>query len=288
MAETLAAANAAQIDHWNVTAGPTWAELHRQLDHQIEVLGAEAIRALAPQVGERVLDIGCGCGQTTLALAQLVGPTGAVVGVDISQPMLEVARARPIPAHSAEPEFSRLDAQVANFGGPPFDAAFSRFGVMFFDDPTAAFNNIRSALKPTGRLAFVCWRPMRDNPWMQVPFAAALPHLPPLPPIDPTAPGPFAFADPHRLRAILSGAGYQDIAIDAFDAAIGGADLDQTFELTLRVGPLGAALREHPERGGDIAAAVRESLAAYLTPTGVMMPAAVWIVSAGVNRTDRS
>ena len=274
------AANAAQIDYWNATAGQTWARYQAQLDRQIEPLGLEALRALAVRPGERVLDVGCGCGQTTLELAQRVGAAGTVTGVDISAPMLAIAEARPIPESAATPRFLECDAQTADLGKGHYDAVFSRFGVMFFSDPVAAFANLRSALTADGRLTFVCWRPFAENLWMRAPMEAAQPFLPPSPPMDPTAPGPFAFANPDRVRSILSEAGFSDLTLHAFNTSIGGSSLEQTVDLAFRVGPLGAVLREQPELAPSVADAVKAALSGYDTPGGVLMPAAVWIVSA--------
>jgi SAM-dependent methyltransferase len=274
------AGNAAQIDFWNAAAGATWAAFQTQLDRQLEPLGAEAMRVLAPASGEHILDIGCGCGQTSFALAERVGSTGAVLGVDISQPMLAVARARSPAAGGVVPRFEEADAATADLGEAAFDGVFSRFGVMFFSDPSAAFAHIRHAVKPQGRLAFVCWRPLAENPWMHAPLDAARPALPPLPPSDPTAPGPFAFSDPERVRSILTEAGFGSVRIEAFDARIGSGNLEETVALAARVGPLAAALREHPDRAEAVMNLVRPALAAYVTPEGVLMPAAVWIVSA--------
>ena len=272
--------NAAQIDYWNATAGQTWARFQEQLDRQIEPLGLEAMRALDPAPGERILDVGCGCGQTSLELATRVTATGAVFGADISLPMLEVARARPVPNGAATPDFRQVDAQSGKLGEGAFDAVFSRFGVMFFSDPVAAFSNLRKALKPDGRMAFVCWRPFQENLWMRAPMEAAQPFLPPSPLMDPTAPGPFAFADADRVRKVLADAGFSDVTLHAFNASIGGSSLDQTVDLAFRVGPLGAILREQPELAPTVAGAVRSALAPYETPSGVLMPAAVWIVQA--------
>jgi SAM-dependent methyltransferase len=276
-----AAANADQITYWNASAGETWAALQDQLDHQIEPLGARAMDALAPAPGERVIDIGCGCGQTTLALAGRVGAGGAVLGVDISQPMLAVARRRVAAQGLDQVSLVEADAQTHAFPPGAFDAVFSRFGVMFFADPTIAFANIRKALRPGGRLGFVCWRPFADNPWMMVPMAAAQQHLPPLPPPpDPFAPGPFAFADADRLRGILTAAGFSDIEIAPLDARIGAPDLDQAVEVALKVGPLGALLRDQPDKAGVVVEAIREALAPHLGPEGVRLPSATWIVTA--------
>jgi SAM-dependent methyltransferase len=275
-----ASPNVAQVDYWNAAAGTTWARFHDLLDRQIAPLGAEALRVLAAAAGEQVLDVGCGCGQTTLDLAARVGPTGGVVGVDVSAPMLDIARARPVPRGAGAVEFRAADVQVAALGHGRFDAAFSRFGVMFFDDPVAAFSNIRAALRSGGRLAFVCWQPLAVNPWMNEPLAAARPFLPPLAPPEPDAPGPFAFADPERVRSILGSAGFVDLELRAYEASIGGGDIDQMVELTLRIGPLGAALRDNPSFVEVLAAPVRAVLARHVTGGRVLLAASVWIATA--------
>ena len=269
-------ANAAQIDYWNATAGATWVELNEALDRQLAPLGEAAIAALGPRPGERILDIGCGAGATTAALAAMVGSSGAVTGVDVSKPLLEAAVRR-----GSAARFVEADAQTADLGAGAFDALFSRFGVMFFEDPAAAFTNLRRALKPGGRLAFVCWRGLADNAWMREPIMAAIPLLPPLPQADPLAPGPFAFADPERVRGILGEAGFTAVAIDAFDTLLAtGGDLDAAVTMALKVGPLGRALADNPGNTGKVVEAVRAALAHFLTPEGVRMPAAVWIVTA--------
>jgi ubiquinone/menaquinone biosynthesis C-methylase UbiE len=171
MPETLeTSSNAAQIEYWNATAGEIWAQFQEPLDRQVEPLGLAAMAVLAPREGEHILDIGCGCGQTTLILAARVRPTGSVIGVDISKPMLDVALRRARPAPDLQVAFRTLDVQTSDLGHGRLDAAFSRFGVMFFGDPVAAFANIRGSLKPDGRLAYVCWRPLNENPWMQAPL----------------------------------------------------------------------------------------------------------------------
>jgi SAM-dependent methyltransferase len=270
--------NADQVAYWNAAAGETWVAMQDRLDGVIEPLGARAMAALAPAAGERVIDVGCGCGQTSLALAAGVGAGGAVLGADISRPMLAVARRRA--TDLAQVRFVEADAQNHAFSPGAFDAVFSRFGVMFFADPTAAFGNLRQALRPGGRIAFVCWRAFAENAWMRVPMDAALRRLPEPPPPDPLAPGPFAFADAERLRGILAGAGFTDIGIAPCDDAIGAPDLDGALEITLKVGPLGAMLRDHPERAGLVVDAVRRSLEPYAAPGGVRLPSATWIVTA--------
>lgn len=269
-------ANARQVAYWNESAGPTWAELQVPLDRQLAPLGRRAMSELDLGPGRRVLDVGCGAGETTLSLAQ----TGAAaVGVDISRPLLEIARSRS--EGRADVTFLEGDAQTHPFPPGRFDAVFSRFGVMFFADPAAAFANIRRALKAGGRLAFVCWRTPAENPIMSLPMQAALVHVdaPPAAP-EPGAPGPFAFADPDRVRAILAAAGFENVTITAHDEAIGPGDLETTLSLALRVGPLGALLRENPEKRDAVIAAVRAALAPHDGPEGVKLGSATWIVTA--------
>jgi SAM-dependent methyltransferase len=272
------AGNAAQVEYWNASAGPVWVELQERLDRQLESLGLAAQGALAPGAGERLLDVGCGCGQTTLRLARAVGPTGSVTGVDISRPMLAVARERA--AGAAGVSFLEADAQGADLGLDVYDGVFSRFGVMFFADPAAAFANIARAARPDARLAFVCWRPLAENLWMRGPVEAASPILPPGPPPDPLAPGPFAFANPDRVRTILTDGGWRATQIDRHDQPIGVGGVEETLGVSLKVGPLGAALRENPELAPRVIEAVRGFLSRHDGPKGVRLPAAVWIVTA--------
>lgn len=273
-------ANADQIAYWNARTGETWARLQDLLDRQLEPLGAAAMRRLQPQVGWRVLDVGCGCGQTSLALAEAVGPDGSVLGVDISEPMLAVGRRRVVERRVTNLVFEQADAQIETFA-PEYDAVFSRFGVMFFADPQAAFANLNSALRPGGQLAFVCWRDVSLNLFMTRPMAAAAHLLPPSgPPADPYAPGPFAFADIERLHGILSRAGFADIIAEPHDEAIGGGTLEEATRMALSIGPLGMAMREHAHLADAIRDAVREALEPYLVNGRVFLPSASWMVAA--------
>ena len=278
-------ANAEQIRYWNEVAGPSWVEQEDMLDAQISELGLAAMERAGVEADWRVLDVGCGCGQTSLQLAERVGPGGAVLGVDISQPMLERARARAAGVGIENLRFERSDAQTASFAGP-FDLAFSRFGVMFFDDPTAAFANLRRALGPVGRLAFVCWQGLHRNPWMRVPLMAVAPYVEMPAPPEPGAPGPFAFADAERVAGILAGAGFRDVAFESLERTLrvgGAAGLDGAVEFLLRMGPVAAALREAGEPTlRQAAGAVREALAPHAGAEGVSMECAAWIVTARV------
>jgi SAM-dependent methyltransferase len=275
----MSAANAAQVAYWNDAAGRTWADLQDRIDRQIRPLGLAAMERLALASGEHVLDVGCGCGDTSLELARRVGAEGGVLGLDISAPMLEVARGRAEAAGARNLAFHEADAQTAALPASR-DAVFSRFGVMFFADPTAAFANLRSALRPGGRLGFVCWRPLAENLWMRLPAETAAGLVPPAPPPEPGAPGPFAFADPDRVRRILAEAGFTGIDLTPHDEAIGGLDLEGTVAMSFRVGPLGAILRERPDLAPLLRERVREAVSPWLRGDAVYMPSATWLVSA--------
>lgn len=277
--------NAQQIEYWNDQSGPKWVALQPVLDEQIAPLGHRAMDRAALRAGERVLDIGCGCGQTSLELGRRVGPTGAVTGVDISSVMLERARAFAREQGVGNVSFEDADAQTHAFDAGAYDLVFSRFGIMFFADSIAAFTNLARALRPGGRIAFVCWRSFPENPWMTVPVSAALQHLPPPSIPDPDAPGPFRFADPDKVRGILTGAGFVAPQLEPLDETLTmggtGSDLDRAVGFILQIGPLAAALREAgPDAGAKVAGTVRDALAPYHTPQGVRMDSASWIVTA--------
>ncbi|MGK2915766.1 MAG: class I SAM-dependent methyltransferase [Porticoccaceae bacterium] len=278
--------NEEQIAFWNAEAGSKWVEYQAQLDQQIGALGDAMLSAAGLGASHRVLDIGCGCGATSLQAAALVGASGTVTGVDVSAPMLERARTRARQDGLHQVHFMEADVQADSLGTAPYDRVISRFGVMFFTDPVTAFRNIRAAMAPKGRLAFVCWRGTDENPWMGEPVKAAARHvsLPPAPPAD--APGPMAFADPERVRRILNEAGLDAIAIVKHDAPSvigGGGDLDTCVDFLFNVGPLSRALMSadfNEQSKAAIRASVRDVLRPYLTPIGVVMPCAVWIVTA--------
>lgn len=278
-AESGASTNAAQSEYWNQTVGPTWVRLQALLDRQLAPLGDAAIAALAPTAGERVLDVGCGCGASTLELAEAVGPTGRVLGVDLSRPMLEVAESRRS-ASTGAAEFRVLDAETGDPGYGEFDAVYSRFGMMFFANPVAAFTNLRRALRTDGRLSFVCWRPLADNDWARLPLEAVRPLLPPMPPSDPLAPGPFALADGDRVLKLLAAAGFGDAECRPFDTPLGVGDLGASVNLALHVGPVGAALRAHPEVRAAAERVLERFFAGHCGPSGVELGSGVWIVTA--------
>ena len=279
----MSADNAEQIADWNGAMGQQWASLQRDLDAMVRPFGDAALKAAAPRPGERVIDIGCGCGDTSMTLAGLVGAAGAVLGVDVSQPMLEVARARAAQLALAQLAFSDTDASEAELPAG-YDLLYSRFGVMFFSQPTPAFMHLRRSLRAGGRCVFVCWRTPRDNTWAMTPLVAARKAMNFMPaPVDPFAPGPFAFADEARLRAILSDAGFAGIGLQRFDAAVTlGATARAAAESALRIGPTARFARE---MGADhlpiILAAIERTLALLAAPDGqVRLNGSTWVVSA--------
>ena len=279
-----ASANADQAAYWNGPGGQAWASQHESVDPLIRPIGLAAADRLSDLAGKRVLDVGCGCGETTLALAERVGPAGSVLGADISATLLGVAEAAARAAGARQVRFQNVDAQTGAFDGAPFDAAFSRFGVMFFADPPAAFANIRRAMKPDATLAFACWRAMEKNPFIALPMMAAAPLLPANPPPPPNAPGPFAFADGDRLAGILAAGGFSGVDIDPLDLLLGAEPLEERVASALRIGPLAGALRAADADEalmGRVAEAVRRALEPHLGEDGlVKLPAAAWIVTA--------
>jgi len=274
------ASNAQQIEYWNGPTGEKWARLQERIDRNLASITAALLPFAAPRASERALDIGCGCGTTTLMLREAVGPDGAAAGIDISRPMLDMARAR-AQAANADVAFVEADASAYDFQ-PVNDLVFSRFGVMFFADPIAAFANIRKALAPKGRFTFVCWRPLPENVWAAAPFAAARDLLPPQEPMDPHAPGPFALADGERTTSIFARAGFREVALERLDTTMSmGADVEEAAVTALEIGPLARAAAELDEPAREkIRARVKTALAPYATPAGITPPAACWLVRA--------
>jgi SAM-dependent methyltransferase len=276
--------NSAQIAYWNTEAGPRWVAMQERMDAMLAPLMNAALDRARPAVGENVLDIGCGCGATLLELANRVGPNGSVVGVDISAPMLDRARQRVRDNSLQNVRLTLSDAATHAFTPGAFDLAFSRFGIMFFANPAGAFANIRSALATAGRLAFVCWAPPRDNPWLTVPLTAARPHLPPQPEIDPTAPGPFAFADSDRVRGILTDAGYSGIDIARHDASMricGPGETEWAAHFAVESGPVARAVAGvDPATRAAIEQAILVEFRRIEGPGGIELPGSVWLVSA--------
>jgi SAM-dependent methyltransferase len=274
--------NADQIAAWNETAGPTWVKMNAGLDRQLAPIGDAVLERARLEPGQAVLDVGCGAGATSRQAARAVGAQGRVLGVDVSAPLLELAREQA--AGLSNLRFMEADAQIAAFEPGGFGRVISRFGVMFFDDPTAAFANIRSGCGADALMCFACWRGPGDNPWLTLPMQAASHLVDPLPPAEPGAPGPTAFADPDRVRSILDGSGWREVEVEPLDILIGGGDLEATTALMSRVGPVGHAIR-NAGGGRELVAAVedvvREVVRGFLREDGLAwMPSASWMVTA--------
>lgn len=274
--------NADQIAYWNGPGGQRWARQQQVQDVLLAPIADILIDRANPKAGERVVDVGCGSGATTMAFARKVGPSGHVLGVDVSGPMLERARAG-APADGSV-EFVQADATVYPFQPANADLVASRFGVMFFADPAKSFSNIHGVLRPSGRLALICWREPRENPWMMAPLQAVYRHVPKLPPQQPDDPGPFAFASDERVTRILTAAGFGEVALEprelSLDIAMG-RGLDAAVQSAFEIGPASRALEGHPQETRDAARqSVREVLASYQRGDRVALPGAIWLVTA--------
>jgi len=274
--------NADQIAYWNGPGGQRWASRQQAQDILLAPVADVLIDRAKPRAGERVIDIGCGSGATTIAFAHEVGPSGHVLGVDVSGPMLE--RARQSAPKGAAIDFVLADATIYPFEPASFDLLASRFGVMFFADPAKSFANIRKALRPSGRLTFACWREPRENPWMMAPLQAVYKHVPKLPQQGPEDPGPFAFASETRVHRILGEAGFGGIAMEAcplsLDIAIG-RGLEAAVQGALEIGPASRALEGQPtEQRAAATNSIRETLAPFVRGDTVPLAASIWIVTA--------
>jgi SAM-dependent methyltransferase len=274
--------NADQIAYWNGPGGQRWADRQQSQDIVLRPVADTLIGRAQAKAGERIVDVGCGSGAVSIALAQEVGPAGHVLGIDISGPML--ARARLVAPAGSPVEFVLADATVYPFAPASFDLLISRFGVMFFAEPARSFANLRRGLKPSGRLAFACWREPRENPFFMAPLQAVYKHAPKLPQQGPEEPGPFAFASEARVQRILGEAGFTGIAMEPYNLSLDvavGRGLDAAVQGALEIGPAARALAEQPPE--VVAAAtnsIREALTPFLSGQSVPLPAAIWIVTA--------
>jgi len=274
--------NAAQAEYWNANAGQKWTAHQEHQDQVLRPVSDRLIAAAKPKPGERVIDIGCGCGATTIDFAERVGAKGAVLGLDISAPMLGRARER---APQGLPiTLALADATVHDFGPHGADLVVSRFGVMFFADPAKSFANLRKGLKPGGRLVFACWREAKQNPFFILPLREAGKHAPPLPETNPEDPGPFAFANEARVRRILGDAGFVDIDLEPHDLELDiaiGRGLETAVQAAMTIGPTSRMLDGQSDAVRDAATAdIRKALAAHARGDTVPLGAAIWIVTA--------
>jgi SAM-dependent methyltransferase len=270
-------------DYWNAEAGHSWAEMQSRMDLVLTPVTAALLDLARPAPGERVLDIGSGTGETSLILAEAVGAQGDVLGVDISRPMLRIAVQRAEALGSAA-AFLEADAALLP-GEADRDLLISRFGVMFFDDPVAAFANLRDHARPGARLCFACWQAPGDNGWATLSMAAVADLMPPGPASDPHAPGPFAFADAVRLTGILEQAGWQVVQLSPFDfhMQIGRGDdpVADAVDFSLKIGPASRAAREGgPALAAKASDALSRIYANHVIDGIVALPAAIWLVTA--------
>ncbi len=276
--------NVDQIAFWDGETGQRWVRHQGMLDAILHPFGVRVMERAGLSPGERVLDVGCGCGQTTVEIAQRLEPQGAVTGVDVSSAMLAQALTRAEGMTGADIAFERADAETHAFADGAFDLVFSRFGTMFFANPDAAFSNLRAALAPGGRVGFVCWQKSEDNPWFMVQIGVAERCGLAIELAGPNDPGPFQLAESGRLQALLEGAGFADIVCEGHDQPFiipVAADLDQAVRFAMEMGPITRVLD-----GADDAMRSRigNELTAAFSPhagsDGVRMDAASWIVTA--------
>ena len=277
--------NDSQVEFWNGPMGEKWVRLQTGLDEVFEPALSELIRRSSPSPGERVMDIGCGGGASTVAAAKLVLPAGRVTGIDISRPLLNRAEERCKSAGSANIEFLEVDAQVHPFESGAYDLAISRFGVMFFDDPVAAFRNIVRAMKPGGRICFFAWAAIDDgNPWFSIPRDIAVARLGPPAAAAPHAPGPFAFSEIERVERILRDAGFANVKGERTQLNLSfGGGIDDAAHLMLSLGPAGRLLIQYeagPDVAEDIQCEIRARIRSFAVHETLRVPATLNVFAA--------
>jgi len=272
--------NADQLAFWNGVGGRTWVARQAHTDLVLAPVSDALLALAAPRAGEKVLDVGCGCGASTIDFARAVGPDVRVAALDISGPMLAEGERRAAAVGVGNIDWRREDAATAALEG--FDLLASNFGLMFFGDPVAAFAHMRRAARPGARMAFVCWRPLAENPWIETPMRAVAPHLPPRPPADPEGPGMFAFADPARVARILAASGWAPPAMEKLDLGLdiaAGRGLEEAVLQSTEIGAVNSWLRGQPQATVKAAvASIRQALAPHASGGSVRLPGAVWLV----------
>jgi ubiquinone/menaquinone biosynthesis C-methylase UbiE len=273
------------VEVWNEIIAPKYIRFRHILVDGLALHGKVAIAKRGPAPGERVLDVGCGLGDSTIDLGRMVGPEGRAVGIDCCDPFLEFGRKDAAQAGITNVSFENADAASKRFE-PAFDFCFSRFGTMFFASPVAAMRNVRSALKPGGRLLMVVWRTIDDNEWMALPKRVALQHLPAPDDQAPNCgPGPFSMASRDVVTDILTAAGFVDIELERYDAKVMvGTTIDDAIDFQLAMGPAGEIVREAGPLGESkrpiVVQELRRLIAPFMTPGGVVMGSSSWSVSA--------
>lgn len=274
--------NEQQRTRWNGIDGEFWTREQDRLDAMLAPVTGPLLAFAAPVAGTTVMEVGCGCGSLAIELARSVGPSGRLIAVDLSEPMLAVTRKRLgafantncLLGDAAELPLQEVNAELIT----------SRFGVMFFGDPVAAFANLATGLAPDGRLRFACWRPIEQNPWLRIPLQAVYEHVPRLPPPGPEEPGPFAFGDTDRVTRILTMAGFTTPTFTPLDISIelapGGTPDDAALQ-AIGTGQARRALEGQPDQVRNAAVeTIRRAFASYNSDTGVKLPGGVWLVGA--------
>ena len=273
--------NADMLAFWNGKGGDIWVARQEHTDITLAPVTDALLVFAAPRAGERVVDIGCGCGAPTLEFARAAGPSGRVAGLDISGPMLAEGKGARAPP-----------ASPMSIGGRPirprpaldeYDLLISAFGVMFFGDRMAAFTNMRRAAAPDARMALVCWRTLAENPWMEMPMTAAAQHLPPRPKPVPNAPGMFAFADRDHVTEVVTAAGWTPPRFEKLDMDLdiaAGRGLEEAVIKSTQIGAVNSWLRNQPAEVVSAAvASLNEALAPYADGASVRLPGAMWLIS---------
>jgi len=282
--QQIGSSNAREVQYWNSPHTRVWVDEYQAIDRLLADSTRAALDHAAPKVGERVVDIGCGSGTTVLELAARVGPSGYVLGADVSKPSVEKARERVAAAGVHQAEIVLCDVSTHIFPANSFDLAFSRFGVMFFADPVATFANIHKAMKPDGRLALAVFRRLQENTWAMATVAAIRHLLPPITPPGPEEPGQFSWGDAARVRRILETAGFQDVSLSPRDPAMplagpGGAAEAASF--MSRIGPVVRAMSDASEgQRKEVRAALEAFFRSHEGPQGIAFQGAIWIVTA--------
>ena len=277
--------NSDEIDFWNGPQGRNWVKQNELTDLMYDPFGAKAIERAEIKAGERVIDVGCGCGKTTGVLADLVSPGGRITALDVSVPMLEVARNR-IATNAELVDFISADAATYALEPESYDVLFSQFGLMFFLNPDEAFSNLFRALRPGGRVSFVCWRRPELNPFLMIPFEAVRSFVPDMPVPSPNVPAsPFSLAPEDRVTMLLGDAGFEDIRLEEFrhPTRMGHGDLEACLRFVADFSnPVATALRRaDPSKAPEILDAVRTAVAPYYIGETLELPASSWIVNAG-------